>query len=197
MLRRFAISFAAASTLVLGLVACDDGASGPTLDTGVPGKTQVDELTDAQAQQVCRGFERLANQIAGADVQKRLLCVFNGLTQQATGLATCDSTYSTCMRESSITGQAISLGCDSATAAALAGCQATIAEVEACANAQAATVDALLDQISCKLTNTDALRALLDETQSNVETSAIPECQALAASCPAYLGEIGLDLGGN
>jgi len=191
MLRRTLVSLLAASSLALGVVACDDGTSTPTLSSGIPGNTTVSDLTDAQARQLCNAFQDLANQVAGADVQKRLICVATGVAQQLAGLTTCNTSYSNCMKESTITGVTIDLQCSNVTAAGATGCNATIAQVTACANAEAATVDSLLDQISCKLANDpNALQTIANEAQQSAEMSNVSECQALAAACPDYFGQV-------
>ena len=161
--------------------------SQPVLDTGIPNDTQVDELTDAEARQICERAEALANDVFGVDTQHELACTVTGVAYDVANLGTCRDSYADCIAEP-FEGVVADFDCASVTAPMLDDCNATIGDIEACANAQLSIVDDLLDEVSCDLVDDPSrIQTLLAELEGEVTP---PACEALPEACPTFFGEM-------
>lgn len=173
----------------LGLVGCSQS-SVPTYDSGLPPSTPITDLTDAQAQQACQRAEALLNQLVGPDAQQHLACVLGGILTQATGGASCTTTYAQCMNQPT-NATPIDLMCANVTAPTASGCTATVAEVEACSNARIAQFDALYAQVNCSLASNPTALSNLQDQLGTVDATLPAACAALQATCPQYFGSLG------
>jgi hypothetical protein len=178
------------STLALGafLVGCADSA--PVLDTGVPNDTQVDQLTDAQARQICERAETVAEDVFGVDVQHELQCVAGGIAADALNISTCKASYNDCIAEP-FTGEPVDFDCGTVTAPMLANCNATVGELEACANAQLRLVNGLISEVDCGLADDPAR---LEQILADLEAGSMPEaCASLPMDCPIFFGDMSME----
>lgn len=169
--------------VILALVSCSE--SSPTFDTGVPNDTEVDELTTEQAQQVCERAEDLSERVIGPEVQHRLQCVGTAIAYDLANLGSCKSSYDDCIDEP-FDADPIDFACETVEAPDVAGCNATIGEIEACANAQLKLVDDLLDQANCDLVDDpDRLQEIIEGLEERADPEA---CASLPDSCPDFFG---------
>jgi hypothetical protein len=171
--------------LALALVSCGDGGS-PTLDTGVPNNTQVDEITTAQARQICERAEDLVEDLFGEDRQHHLMCTGQGIAYDVADLGSCRSSYNDCINEP-FEAEDPDFDCEAVDAPMLSGCNATIGELEACVNAQVKFFNDILEDIDCGLADDpDRFEALLAELEEGTDPSA---CAALPEECPDFFGD--------
>lgn len=172
--------------LVLVLVGCAE--SRPALDTGVPDGTPVNELTDEDAQQICRAAQELANDVFGPEEQHHVQCTVTAVAYDLADLGMCDDSYADCIAEPYDADPA-DFDCESATAPMLESCTATIGEIEACANAQIRVFDDVVSQLDCGLVD-DPDR--IAEIMAELEGAANPEaCASLPENCPIFFGDLG------
>lgn len=153
------------------------GGSGATpAITSVPGNSVLSELAPAQATQVC---EETTDAMDPTDESRqRLLCTVPGLLDGATAedpVATCEASVSRCMAAASTAATAndCSLAAD-----ALAECDATVDEVNACIAALSAMEKQYGSTLNCETTDATILLGLA--------TSQAASCLSLDESCTGF-----------
>lgn len=165
--------------LCLSLGGCkqDDG----TLDSGIDGAKQGDELTDAEKKQFCEAADAYGEQVLSDEEFANATCTLKAINDALNA----DGSVDTCnvLRQSCISNTpeiepegACDLGIDWST------CQATIAEIEACYQEFSASFAARMRSFSC------SKMAEYAETPPNQEIEVGPDCSIARAECPTVMG---------
>lgn len=172
--------------LVSFCLGCGDDS--PSLDTGLSSGAPIGDLSAEQSAQVCAGVERFANELIGPSRQEQVRCTIAGIAFELGGFGSCSAARDTCYDEGTTQTVEIDLACDAATGTYLPGCEATIGQLEACANDVGAAADAVLDSISCALVDDAEGRAEIGEDiEVSLDPAAYTSCANLAEACLAFL----------
>jgi hypothetical protein len=169
---------------MLGLVACDDGGDdsggggGGSFNTGVDGSKQVGQLTDEEANQVCR-----ASDAYGSDLlTKEQSCVFGALLF-AQDTAGCEEFAQMCREAPEEPDEPDA--CDEGLPPEVEGCTATVDEFEACTEASANQLRNTVAGLSCAdAGNAEALQAAFNATPPAA-------CTNIQMKCPNAFNDSG------
>jgi hypothetical protein len=172
--------------LLLMVGGCSSSSS-PKLDTGLPPRQPVGDLSAEQVQRACEGFERLANDLLGPERQDYLRCVGVGIAAETAGVGSCGEARDNCLENGTSEAEPIDLDCDAASPVTIEGCEATIGQLETCANDVAAGTDALLDQVTCRLVDSSALEEIQAQLAETVDPASYASCSELGEACLAFL----------
>jgi len=184
---------------LLSVAACggdDDGNGGVV--TGLPAEQKLSTLSDADVKKACQSVNDRASAVITPDVLKRALCAQAGATFSVTysnGTATadvdkCQEFANSCINSTEVeqddgTDDDIDVDaendCEDASAADLAGCEATVGEYESCINAVLSKTQQMLAEMTCQ--NAEKISS---EEYSNDEAdpAEIPQCQVVMTKCP-------------
>lgn len=167
------------STLALSLSAAgcgdDDGGGG---GSGVDQNKLISELTNAEAAALCTQYEDDFD--ANVGDARALACTVEGIFAGILGgsVEACTTYRDECIAGD---GPEDSLDeCGIRTAAERDGCDVTVGQLEACADAQFDVLAALVDDVSCDL---------VEDPDSIPEPAEPAECAALAEDCPVLFGD--------
>ena len=164
---------------VFGLVACDDGGDdsggggGGGFNSGVDESKQVSELTDEEANQICRAAEEYGDSL----ISKSQACTFASLLFSEDE-ASCNQFKAAC--EDAPEEEDEEDDCTEGLPPELEGCTATVAEMEACQEAVAGQVRSVIAGLSCA----DAGNAENLGSALNVDPESLPSCQVVKEKCP-------------
>lgn len=166
---------------------CGDGGP-PPIDTGIADSTRVADLTDEQAVQACIAAERWEREQAPNLFSERELCTLLAVsfTEDA---ATCEAAVISC-RERGLPpdepdGDTPEQECAGETAPDVgASCDATVGELEACANARVDANQRALAELDCSYAGDEEA---VDELSDRYEPAI---CRDLERRCP----ELDVDL---
>ncbi|HJL04419.1 MAG TPA: hypothetical protein RMH85_11040 [Polyangiaceae bacterium LLY-WYZ-15_(1-7)] len=165
--RRASAALALAAPLCLALACGDDGGS---FDTGLDRDRALSSLSDDEVRSACE-----ATVDSGPEPTRRESCTLAGLIF-AEDPASCEATRDACLATDP-EPEPEEDECADASAAELAGCDATVGQLEDCWAAQNAQTEAFLADLSCSLAGTE------------IEEPATPaECAALEERCPDAFG---------
>lgn len=166
---------------VLGLAASackDDGP--PTLDSGISGTKQGDELTPAEQTQFCEAADAFGDEVFPASEQKAAGCTFTAIFAALTldgSENTCNVLRDECLAQPADPEPATcDLGVDWAT------CMATIDEIEACYEEYTQDYVELMRSLSCA--KMAEYKAAAPEMGASLDTA----CSSAKAKCPTILG---------
>ena len=168
--------------VALVAVACggsdDDGGSGSgsnTLGSGVDGSKKVADLSAAEAQQFCDAYGAKSEAVFDSDSVKRGGCTLFGFLG-AQDVASCESNVTECLKSADQTPVEATTTCET-DPAKRAGCDATVAELDACFADTLPLMKQFYDSITCK--------NLLGGSSSSFSTPATPaSCTKLQTRCP-------------
>jgi hypothetical protein len=178
------------------LAGCNNGASSPTLDSGLPPSTSLGDLSAEEVTQICDGFEDLANELVGPERQRYVGCVAAGITTEIAGTGECAAARDNCLENGTTTPEPIELACEEAGPVDFEGCEATVGQLEACANDLAASVDSIADSVSCALVDDpEAFAHIGDDLEAALDTTRYESCQTLSEACLAFLDIPDVDVG--
>jgi hypothetical protein len=166
------------------------GGSGP-VSTGLPADATLSALDSEQAAQVCQAVADAAGALLSESEITRLACTIAALTELSfmtdssevsIDQAMCDQLVSTCM--SAAGGGDSFYSCDADTLD-LAGCNATIGELEACIDDALSLAGTITSVLSCEtLANPERI-----DPSALQDVMEVATCSAVQEQCP------GLDLG--
>ncbi|MEQ8280160.1 MAG: hypothetical protein RMA76_01335 [Deltaproteobacteria bacterium] len=155
--------------------ACGGGTS---FSAGVDGNKQVKDLTDSDAQTLCKAAEETANDFF--DDNKDGFCKFSGAfagifagSLGGDAQSTCEMAVTQCESQAS-TEPAM---CEPM----VTDCEATIAEIEACYNDSLDVAADLLDKFAGK----SCADLIADESSLNITADTPASCVALEEKCPS------------
>ncbi|MEM1413942.1 MAG: hypothetical protein AAGH15_03540 [Myxococcota bacterium] len=166
-------STAAIAALVMAMGCGDDGDT--TFSSGIAAERPLTSLSDAEARDLCIAVGNEAN-----DVFRSIdVCTFLGLVFSEGDVASCNETANAC-RMGETPADPFELDdpvveCMNTSAAEVAGCDATVAEFEACVNEALGQLEAFAAAVSCANAATDV--GLPDEPFTGAA------CRALGDEC--------------
>ena len=165
--------------LGLSLGGCKDDDA--TLDSGIDGAKQGDELTDAEKRQFCEAADAYGEKVLSDEEFAAATCTLRAIGEalNADGsVDTCDVLRQNCLANKPETEPEgdCDLGIDWST------CQATIAEIEACYQEFSASFAARMRSFSC------SKMAEYAETPPTQELEVGPDCSIARAECPTVMG---------
>ncbi|MDC0723245.1 hypothetical protein [Nannocystis bainbridge] len=171
------------STL-LGLLAVSLGAckeDDTSLDSGIDGAKQGDELTDAEKEQFCEAADAYGKQVFPEADIAAAECTFKAINDALVAdgsVDTCDTLRKSCLANLPETepGDTCSLGVD------WSNCQATVNEIEACYEEYGAGYAARMRSFSC------AKMAEYATTAPSKTVEVGPDCSIARAECPSVMG---------
>lgn len=193
--RRWVAWLRIVSVVSLGVSACggdDDGSS--RISTGLPADQKLSSFDPGETKKACEALsDGLMSVITSREVL-RTQCVSLGISENATArdgklevdVAACQKTADACVEdpdaydidESSIVDAS---SCNASnTTGALAHCDATVAEYEACFNEMVQVLRRSLAAITCAQGN-----ALANSEESDAfDPGSVPQCQSFTTKCP-------------
>jgi hypothetical protein len=160
-------------SLVLGVLLAACGGGG--VSSGVDGNKPAATVTNDEARRSCMAAQDYFYSLLPRERQQEGLCTGQALTTTITPEA-CSASVRTCMTNPPA---ALDLVCNIRVAPA--GCNATVAQVEACAAADAQAIADRAAMLSCSIAGNLA--------QLQVVASPIPvpmACTSIAAICPPF-----------
>lgn len=169
--------------LALGLTlgACKEEA--PTLDSGIDGSKQGDQLTPDEQTRLCEASQAYRAQLMSEDELRNASCTLVGITAAllAGGSAdACELFRKDCVANppEEMPGEPTmcSLGVD------WSNCKATVAEIEACYEENGESYAAVMRSLSC------AKIAEYESTPPNTEPELGTDCSLAKAKCATVLG---------
>ncbi len=173
-MKRFSLNFLICAPAALALVACgDDGAApAPPFEASVAAETQISTLDAATSQSLCSEAEAYWNANTSESALIRMNCTLTALIFGGLGEgegASCQDIVNACVAEGSVEPE--NFTCDEFIDTT---CQATVAEVSACLEAQVNALNSLAASISCS-----------SSLQSLGNVGELPSgCRALQTKCP-------------
>ncbi|MBC7173382.1 MAG: hypothetical protein H5U40_13165, partial [Polyangiaceae bacterium] len=180
-------------SLVFALAGCEEDGS-PRLNTGVNPNTQINELSDEDAARVCEGVVQLANELVGPERQQWVYCTVVGIATDIAHFGECAPARDNCLENGAKPAVPLDLACEYAQFVPV-GCDATIGQLEACANDLSAAADAALDAIDCGLVDdADARSRLAHKLRLAFDPENHEACANLAAECLGYLDLPNIDI---
>ncbi len=174
-MHRFSFRLLALAPAALLFTACgDDGVKpAPPFESSVAAETQVSTLDTAGSESLCNEAEAYWNANVDESALVRMNCtltalIFGGLGGGAEG-ASCQDIVNACIAEGSAEPESFS--CDEFIGTT---CEATVAEVSSCLEAQVNALNSLAASLSCS-----------SSLQSLGNVGAVPSgCRALEEKCP-------------
>ncbi|MCA9532207.1 MAG: hypothetical protein KC593_00950 [Myxococcales bacterium] len=167
--------------------ACGDGQRVPTFESGVPPETPLLGQSPAEEQAFCEEAMRYIDELYPLDLAQRGECMTGALVLGLIrGEPACEAEMTRCMSEIGDI-PVTDLMCDVHDFSPYAGCDATVGEVEACANATAETVTRLVWPLGCEyafeLLARDEPAAEMDAAIAALRSG---PCAPLGPSCPYF-----------
>jgi hypothetical protein len=170
------------------------GTGGPVdVDTGLPPAKTLGTITAAEAQSLCNSLTASAQNALSGDQLRRFTCTISALPasirQSAGGMseidrAACEQMVTECLMEPDDTTN--DNDCENTQlSTSVAGCQATVSELEACLNASLMQLRSLFDRFDCGTPVSELMMG------GGFEEPAA--CGALDMKCPGVLDDIGED----
>lgn len=160
--------------LACTFLACDSD-SGPTsVDSGLPAERKGSELSDTEADQLCKARLEYSATLVDEDELKRQACVFGGLAVSGGNASTCQMIVDMCLNEEFEEGEGGEGGSECYLDFELSTCDATVAEIEACLTEKDRDDAAALKSLTCSS----------DITAEPTEPQAGPACSAAQVKCP-------------
>ncbi len=194
------------STRVIGVVcillgfACGGSDGDKPVETGLPKEAKLSSLDESEAKQVCESLADGFNGMVSDSDRKRIDCTVLALPQSVavkpdgsfTGdVAKCQGLVARCMNGEKISDQAPLFelptefvdesSCkDSRAQENIAGCEATVGELESCADSLVSAFESQFALMDCEsLSDPEKL------TQGgDFDPEALPECESFTAKCP-------------
>lgn len=182
---------------MLAVAACggDDDSNGGGTVTGLPSQQKLSTLSDADVKKACQSVNDRAATVFTTEALARAFCVPFGV-QEAVSYANdevvidvnkCQEFVDTCVSSAEEeadpnepTGGDVN-DCGEASAEDLAGCDATVAEYEACIDKVFSETKRRLSELTCQ--NAEEISS--EEYQNDeLDPAKIPECQTVMAKCP-------------
>lgn len=193
-------SLAIATLLAVLVQGCSSEPSVPTFRSGVPPERPLLGQSPAEEQAFCEEAMRYIDQLYSLELAQRAECMtgalFVGLVR---GEAACETSLNTCLADAEDI-PLMDLMCDVHDFTPYAGCEATVGEVEACADATAETVSRLVWPLGCEyvfeLLARDEPAAELDGAIAALREG---PCAPLGPTCPYFgvaLDELAANLRG-
>lgn len=161
-----------------------------SFSSGIDGGRQIDDLSDEDVQQVCRDLEAYLNDYAlEPEEVHRAMCTVMGLVAADSGLpgVSCEQMVADCPLDP--VGP-WSLDCEDWTADAVAGCDASVDELEACVSETGDGLRASLSEVQCSLDTGDA-QAEIERMADSFDSAS---CEGVQEGCE--LLDLDFDLGG-
>lgn len=177
--------------LALALVGCSDGS--PALDTGVPPRTPLSDLTDGEATQMCEAFADYIGDLLPRGRLERVACTMAGVATEAVSgeSGACEEVRDACLEDTSELDLDFELGelqCDEFDGSLFAECHdATVGDVEQCFTDIGRAIDRVFDEATCSRLAGDpeAAEELGAELDGLFEGEDAPEsCRRLSEACP-------------
>lgn len=192
------------SVIVVGVgvglvVACGSGGSGtsPGAVTSVDSSKKIADLSDSEAQQLCRDAQAFTQSNVGEADQKKISCgisasfvaSFNAKTD-AEAQANCKKAYDDCLAKPSTSTQAGDGGAPKDTCAdakkQTTGCDATVGEYSQCASDSVNAYKGLASKDYCAEAKAPQPDAGASRPSTTVEQPS--SCTALRQKCPQLFG---------
>lgn len=189
---------------ILFLAACggDDDSTGGVV-TGLPAEQKLSTLSDADVKKACQSVNDGASAVITPTAIKRAICVPFGVeaavTYSSDGKETvdidkCQQLVDTCISndggddddedEVEADDDEVEVDgvndCEQANANDLEGCDATVAEYEACVNSVLSEMQRMLSELTCQ----NAEKISSEAYSNELDPAAIPQCQTVMAKCP-------------
>jgi len=153
-------------TLTLALAACGDGNA---INFSVDGARTLSSLDPSELDAICRDMSQVVTYFSQGDI-----CLVSGLAMRDLvgkgDPAYCKSFYNQCMSQPL---PPLEYDCDMKGSEGLPGCQATVQELEDCANDRVRALRSALPSLTCSTVKDSWIH--LDNPAS---------CQAIEARCP-------------
>lgn len=160
------------------LVGCSGGGGGLG---GVPGNTQLADITDEQSEDLCIAGSTLINDIASNARVIRGLCSIFALGEELSGDA-CTMAVDECAMSDEFEpepAEDIAEDCQGATADEFDGCNATVAELSQCLRDSIAVIEDTLGGVTCS------------STEFPDEPATPASCSSLPAGCDDFVVDPG------
>lgn len=159
--------------LACTFLACG-GDSGPdSVDSGLPAERKGSELSDTEADQICKARAEYGATLIDEDEAKRVACVFSGLLFSEGNAETCQMFVDMCVNEEFEEGEG-GEGGECYLDFELSTCDATVSEIEACLTEKDRDAAAAAKSLTCS-------SAFGGE---GMEPQAGPACSAAQVKCP-------------
>lgn len=182
----------AAAVLVMAACGGGGGGSGGSVSTGLPPDEKLSALDDASAQKACQALSDSVNSVITPDDVVRAQCTSLAIQASAStvngevslDVQKCQQMTDSCVANppATITGNSSttdSSDCSMTTAdATLKGCDATVREYEACANAVVAELQSRLASFTCPNGK------MLLNGSTELDFGSLPECKTFQTECP-------------
>ncbi len=163
-----------------------DGGNGGTgkVDSGIDDAKQVNMLSQAELDQLSQSYAKAISPQLAIEFSCKFTAVtliaLSGMEPTADDVQACNDLYDQCVSETpadSVQSEPLNSGMDvPSTADALAGCNATVGELEACLTASLQLLQDLVDSLSCE-------SATMLATMPTATAMTPAACESLDAEC--------------
>ncbi len=176
---------------LLAAVACGDDDDSNNGGSGVDQNAQISTLTTSEAQSACNeGASRLNTAVGNLDLNQ-LVCTSAALvtTQLTNGTEQdCNNAVTMCLENPPPSEELEQVACGPIAAADLMGCNATVAQFNACIDEAIGLLDSVVDLFTCSNLNISAEELAEAAALEEFDLDSLAACEAFNDACP------GLDL---
>ena len=180
-----------AGLALFALCACDDDdGGGGSFNSGVDGTKQVSDLTDDEANAICRAAASYGESL----ISRRQACVVASILFSEDS-ASCNQFAQACEQAPAEPDDEDD-DCQDGLPAELRDCDATVAEMESCQVGLANLVVQAVQGLSCSQAGSPDAQERASSIFSAGNPAAVPACEAVRTKCPgAFGGDDGSDAG--
>ncbi|MEZ4463529.1 MAG: hypothetical protein R3F43_03180 [bacterium] len=182
-----------AGLALFALCACDDddgGGGGGSFNSGVDGTKKVSDLTDEEANAICRASSAYGESL----ISRRQACVVASLLFSEDS-ASCNQFAQAC-EQAPPEPDEDDEDCQDGVPPQLRDCDATVADMEACQIGIAQALVASIKGLSCSQAGTAAAEEQASSIFSSPDPASVPACETVRTECPgAFGGSDGTDAG--